>query len=192
MRSEKGTLVMEKVLIAVDDSQGSRATIPAFQKLIRKPRTVILVNVQRLEGDSLMIDMLGEAELSTLRESMKDTEHKEALDKKAENILAFYANELRYDGVIVKTVMRDGPPAEEILKVAQEEGVDLIITGDSCKNFIERLLKGSVSREIRKNRLVPLLVARDGTCREQSTGRGSRDWIKDPEWKPALTKPLFY
>ena len=183
---------MEKVLIAVDETQGSRATIPAFQKLIRKPRIVILVNVQRLEGDSLLIDMLGEAELSTLRESMKDTEHKEALDKKAQNILAFYSSELRNDGVIVKTVTRDGPPAEEILKVAQEEGVDLIITGNSCKNFIERLLKGSVSREIRKNGRVPFLVAKDGICPVQSTGHGPREWIKDTEWKPALTKPLFY
>jgi nucleotide-binding universal stress UspA family protein len=136
--------------------------------------------------------MLGEAELSTLRESMKDTEHKEALDKKAENILAFYASELRNDGVTVKTVTRDGPPAEEILKVAREEGVDLIITGNSCKNFVERLLKGSVSREIRKNGLVPFLVAKDGTCQEQSTGRGTRDWVKGRTWQPALTKPVFH
>ncbi len=183
---------MEKVLIAVDETQGSRATIPTFQKLIRKPGIVILVNVQRLEGDSLLIDMLGEAELSTLRESMKDTEHKEALDKKAANILAFYASELRNDGVTVKTVTRDGPPAEEILKVAREEGVDLIITGYSCKNFIERLIKGSVSREIRKNGLVPFLIAKDGICRDRSMGPGSRERVKDSVWKPSLTKPIFY
>jgi nucleotide-binding universal stress UspA family protein len=183
---------MEKVLIAVDETQGSRATVPAFQRLIRKPRIVILVNVQRLEGDSLIIDMLGEAELSTLRESMKDTEHKVALDQKAEHILAFYAGELRNDGVTVKTVTRNGPPAEEILKVAREEGVDLIITGYSCKNFIERLIKGSVSREIRKNGLVPFLVAKDGICRDQSTGPGSRERVKDSVWKPTLTKPVFY
>ena len=184
---------MEKVLIAVDETQGSRATIPAFQ-MIRKPRMVILVNVQRLEGDSLIIDMLGEAELSTLRESIKDTEHKAALDGKADNILAFYASQLRNDGVTVKTVIRDGPPAEEILKVAREEGVDLIITGQSCKNFIERLIKGSVSRAIRKNGLVPFLVAKDGMCREGSRGRGTREWVKDGnrKWQPALTKPLRY
>jgi hypothetical protein len=33
---------MEKVLIAVDESKGSLATIPAFQDLIPKPRTVVL------------------------------------------------------------------------------------------------------------------------------------------------------
>jgi nucleotide-binding universal stress UspA family protein len=184
---------MEKVLIAVDETQGSRATIPAFQNLIRKPRMVILVNVQRLEGDSLVIDMLGEPELSTLRESLEGTEHKEALDGRAKNILAFYAQQLLNDGVIVKTVIRDGPPAEEILKVAREEAVDLIITGQNCGNFFMRLIKGSVSREIRKNGLVPFLVAKqDEMCREQSPGRGSRAWeeIGNRKWQPALAKPL--
>jgi nucleotide-binding universal stress UspA family protein len=183
---------MEKVLIAVDETRGSRATIPAFQSLIRKPRTVVLVTVQRLLGDSLVIDMLGEAEMKTLRDALKDTEHKEELDRKARNILDSYAWELRHEGVTVKKVMRDGPPAEEILKVAREEGVDLIITGHRCKNFFTRLIKGSVSREIRKNGLVPFLVAKDGTCQEQSTGRGTREWAKGGRWEPALSKPIFY
>jgi len=181
---------MEKVLIAVDGSRGSRATIPAFQNLIRKPRTVVLVTVQRLLGDSLVIDMLGEAEMRTLRESLKDTEHKEALDSKAELILAHYAWELENDGVNVKKVIRDGPPAEEILKVAREEGVDLIITGHSCKNFFARLIRGSVSREIGKNKVVPFLVAQDRTCQDQSTGRGTREWVKNRKWKPALVNAL--
>jgi nucleotide-binding universal stress UspA family protein len=183
---------MEKVLIAVDETRGSRATIPAFQNLIRKPRTVILVTVQRLEGDSLVIDMLGEAEMETLRESLKDSEYKAALDRKARNTLDSYAWELRHEGVTVKKVVREGPPADEILKVAWEERVDLIITGHSCKNFLTRLIKGSVSREIRKNCRVPFLVAKDGTCQEQSTGRGTRDWVKGRAWQPALTKPVFH
>jgi nucleotide-binding universal stress UspA family protein len=182
---------MEKVLIAVDESKGSLATIPAFQDLIPKPRTVVLVTVQRLLGDSLIIDMLGEAEMQTLRESLKDTEHKEALDSRAQLILARYAWELQNDGVTVKKVIRDGPPAEEILKVAREEGVDLIITGHSCKNFFSRLLKGSVSREIRKNGLIPFLVAKDGTCGERSTGRGTREWVKGRKLQPAVAKDMF-
>jgi hypothetical protein len=93
-------------------------------------------------------------------------------------------------GVTVKKVIRD-PPAEEILKVAREEGVDLIITGHSCKNFFSRLLKGSVSREIRKNGLIPFLVAKDGTCGERSTGRGTREWVKGRKLQPAVAKDMF-
>jgi nucleotide-binding universal stress UspA family protein len=178
---------MEKVLIAVDESRGSRAVIPAFQNLIRQPRTVVLVTVQRIFGDSLVIDMLGEPELQTLRDSLKDTEHKEALDSRADILLARYAWELLSGGANVKKVIRSGPPAEEILKVAREEGVDLIITGNSCKNFFSRLLKGSVNREIRKNGSVPFLVARDRTCKEQSTGRGARARLKVRKLQPAVS-----
>jgi nucleotide-binding universal stress UspA family protein len=180
----KGERPMEKVLIAVDGSKGSRATIPAFQNLIRKPRTVVLVTVQRLMGDSLVVDMIGDAEMQTLRESLEGTEHKEALDSKAELILAHYAWELLNDGVAVKKVIRAGPPAEEILKVAREEGVDLIITGQGCKNFFTRLIRGSVNGEIRKNGLVPVLIARDGTCEDQSAGRGTREWVKGRKLRP--------
>jgi len=62
---------MKKVLIAVDDTKGSKAVLSVFKNLVRPPQEVLLLHVQRLEGKSLMIDMLGEAELSTLRESLK-------------------------------------------------------------------------------------------------------------------------
>lgn len=104
---------MGKVLIAVDESKGSPTALRAFRDLIQKPRTVVLVTVQRLLGDSLIIDMLGDAERDTLRQSLKGTEHQDALDSRAELLLARYARELHYDGVAVKTVVRAGPPAEE-------------------------------------------------------------------------------
>ncbi len=181
---------MEKVLIAVDESKGSAAALRAFRNLIRKPRTVVLMTVQRLMGDSLLIDMLGDAERDTLRESLKGTEHQEALDSRAQRLLAKYTWELQYDGVAVKPVVRSGPPAEEILKVAREEGVDLIITGYSCKNFFSRLFKGSVSRDLARNSAVPILVAKDGTCGEQSR-RGTREWIKEKNPRPAVVPKRY-
>ncbi len=182
---------MEKVLIAVDQSKGSATALRAFRDLIQKPRTVVLVTVQRLLGDSLVIDMLGEAEQKTLRESLQGTEHQEALDRRTQTLLAKYAWELQYDGVEVKTVVRSGPPAEEILRVAREEGVDLIITGYSCKNFFTRLFKGSVSRDLARNSAVPLLVAKDRTCGEQSTRRGSREWIKEKRLQPVVVPKRY-
>ena len=57
---------MKKILVAVDDTKGSEAVLTIFRNLVRPPEEVILLHVQRLEGRSLMIDMLGEAELATL------------------------------------------------------------------------------------------------------------------------------
>lgn len=155
---------MKKVLIAVDETEGSKSVLSVFQNMVRPPETVILVHVQQLEGKSLMIDMLGEAEMSTLRESLKGSEHKAALDRKSETILNFYRKQLENGGLVsVKTIVRDGVPSDEILKVAQEEGVELIITGHNGKTIMQRLFSGSVSKDMEKNAPVPVLVAKNGS-----------------------------
>jgi nucleotide-binding universal stress UspA family protein len=159
---------MKKVLIAVDETEGSKSVLSVFRNMVRPPESVVLVHVQQLEGKSLMIDMLGEAEMSTLRESLKGTEHKEALDRKSEKILNYYKKELDNGGLVsVKTVIRDGVPSEEIMKVAQEEGVDLVITGYNGKTLMQRLFTGSVSKDIEKNAPVPVLVAKNPTEAEK-------------------------
>ncbi len=159
---------MKKVLIAVDETEGSRSVLSVFRNMVRPPETVVLVHVQQLEGKSLMIDMLGEAEMSTLQESLKGTEYKEKLDRTSEKILNFYRKELDNGGLVnVKTVVRTGVPSDEIMKVAQEEGVDLIITGYNGTTLMQRLISGSVSKEIEKNAPVPVLVAKQPTEAEK-------------------------
>lgn len=159
---------MKKVLIAVDETEGSKAVLSVFQNMVRPPESVVLVHVQQLEGKSMMIDMLGEAELDTLRESLKGTEYQETLDRKSEKILNFYRKELENGGLVsVKTVVRAGITFEEILKIVQEEGVDLIVTGYNGKSFMQRMVAGSISKDIEKNAPVPVLVAKNPTAEEK-------------------------
>ena len=159
---------MKKVLIAVDETEGSKAVLSVFQNMVRPPESVVLVHVQQLEGKSMMIDMLSDAELDTLREAMEGTEYKEELDRKSEKILNFYRKELENGGLVsVKTVVRAGITSEEILKIAQEEGVDLIVTGYNGKSFMQRMVTGSISKDIEKNAPVPVLVAKNPTAEEK-------------------------
>lgn len=152
---------MKKVLIAVDDTKGSKAVLSVFRNLVRPPEEVLLLHVERLEGKSLMIDMLGEAELSTLKESLKGTAYKEELDRNAHELLNYYKRELEDGGLIsVRTLIREGIPADEITKVAEEENVDLIITGSNGKKGLVRLITGCVSKEVEKKAAVPVIVAK--------------------------------
>jgi len=152
---------MKKVLIAVDETKGSKAVLSVFKNLVRPPQEVLLLHVERLEGKSIMIDMLGQAELSTLKESLKGTEHKEELDRNAQKILNYYKRELEDGGLItVRTLIREGIPADEISKVADEENVDLIIMGSNGKRGFMRLVTGCVSKEVENNASVPVLVAK--------------------------------
>lgn len=156
---------MKKILVAVDETRGSKAILSAFRNLVLLSKEIVLVHVVRLEGKSLMIEMLGDAEMSTLKEMLEGTEYKDKLDRKAEKILTYYKKELDGNGPIpVKTVIRHGHPVEEILKAAEEEGVDMIIMGCNGKRGIDRLISGCVTRDVEKRARVSVLVAKTGGC----------------------------
>jgi nucleotide-binding universal stress UspA family protein len=121
----------------------------------------------------MMVDMLGDAEMSTLKEMLKGTDHKDNLDKRSQKILAFYSKELAMHGMsTLKTVTRDGIPSDEILKVAAEEGADMIILGQSGRRGFDRFITGKVARDVESNAKVPVLVAkRPLMCEDTYTKR---------------------
>lgn len=164
---------MKKILIAVDDTKGSKQVLSVFNNFVQLPAEVVLLHVERLEGRSMMIDMLGDAEMSTLKDMLRGTEYKETLDQRAERILAFYREELSRNGqVSIKTVKRDGIPSDEILKVADEESAGLIILGQSGKRGLDRFITGKVAEHVERNAKAPVLVAkRPLMCEEPFTKR---------------------
>ena len=153
---------MGKILMAVDGTAGSTSVLSAYRTMARQPESVILVYVQQPGGKSMMVDEL------------REQEHKEALDRKAEEILDFCKQEIENCGpVSVKALVRDGVPSEEILKAAREEAVDLIIMGRSNKSAFQRLAAGCVTKEVERAAKVPVLVAKTGG-REKSITYGWR------------------
>jgi len=156
---------MKKVLVAVDNTRDSKAVLSVFSDLVSLPESIVLLHVEQLEGNALMTAMLGEAEMSTLKEALEGTEHKEALDSKAEKVLAFCKKELENRGLTnVTTIIREGHPSEEIIKVAVDEEADMIIVGCSGKSRMRRLVTGCVSRDVEKNAKVPVLITKGNGC----------------------------
>ncbi|MEE8328774.1 MAG: universal stress protein [Thermodesulfovibrionia bacterium] len=152
---------MKKVLMAVNETKGSKVALDKSAYLLSciNPETVVLLYVEKFEGHSLMDEMLGKAELSTLRDVLKGTEYQKALDEKAKKILEFYRKTLEDKGVKgIKTVIKSGHPAEEILNTAKQENSELLIMG-SRGHRLHTLLMGSVSREVVQRAEIPVLVA---------------------------------
>lgn len=153
---------MNKILIAVDDTKGSKAAFSTctFACKCMKPDTVIVLYVEKFEGRSLMDEMLGEAEMKTLEDVLKGTEYKKKLDEKANSIVNFYKSTLEKSGVAgIKTMVKTGHPAEEIIKTAKKEAVDMIIIGSRGKRVSHRFM-GSVSREVANNADMPVLIVK--------------------------------
>lgn len=167
---------MKKILVAVDGKKDTAGVVPLFQKMVWTPDSVVLVHVQQLEGNAMMTAMLGDAEMATLKESMRDTEHKEKLNRQSEKVLAHYKKEFENGGLTnIKTVVREGHPSEEILKVAEEENVDLIIVGCGGKTRLQRLVTGCASRDVERNAKVPVLIAKGNGCGEHAHSWSGRE-----------------
>ncbi len=153
---------MKKVLIAVDDTKGIKGSFSTCSKLCSciNPEEVILLFVEKFEGRSLIDEMLGDAEMSTLKEVLEGTEYKEALDKKANKVLDYYRQALESDGITrVRSEIRGGHPADEIMKAAAEEGAEMIMLG-SRGNRTSHTFMGSVSMEVVNRSDIPVFVAK--------------------------------
>lgn len=156
---------MKKVLIAVDSSNGSEGILSLFRDMVYETKEIVLLHVEQLEGNALMTGMLSDSEITTLKEAIEGTEHKETLDRNASRVLEFYKNKLENDGQInIKTVIRAGNPSDEILKVTKEESVDLVIVGCSGKSRVRKFFTGCASRDVEENAQVPVLIAKGNGC----------------------------
>ncbi|HEU4533894.1 MAG TPA: universal stress protein [Polyangiaceae bacterium] len=61
-------------------------------------------------------------------------------------------------GVNVVPVLREGSAEDEILAVADEEGVDLIVVGTHGRHGLKRALLGSVAESVLRDSKVPVMV----------------------------------
>lgn len=63
-------------------------------------------------------------------------------------------------GVKVSVHIVRGHPADEIIKVAEQEGVELIVVGNLGMTGLEHMLMGSVSEHVVRSAPCPVLVVR--------------------------------
>jgi len=150
---------LKKVLIAVDETKGSQSILSMFNNLVHPPEEVILLHVSKPLGKSLMADMIGGPSMSELTLALEGTEYQERLDAKGQKIIDYYTRELENGGLIsVKPVLKTGIPEDEILAVAAEEEVDLMILGCNRRSWSSRLFTGSVSKSLDESASVPVVV----------------------------------
>jgi nucleotide-binding universal stress UspA family protein len=153
---------MGKVLVAVNENKSSRAATMKFVNMLSwcKPKTIILLYVEKYNASFIMDEMAGDSELSALKEALKGSEYQEALDKKAQKVINYYKKAFEDKGIEdIKAITRIGHPAEEIVNTAKEEGAELIVMGSRGKKFAP-LLMGSVSREVVNSIDIPVLLAK--------------------------------
>jgi nucleotide-binding universal stress UspA family protein len=153
---------VNNVLVAVDSSKGSRACVAVCARLFadRPPTIVILVHVVQYGGPAAVDGLTSDAELSELRETLEGTPQLEALTAKAEAIIATHRTFLEEHGFRdLRTVIKTGRTADEILRAAAEYRAELIIIGNT-RSLINKLMLGDVTKQVASAATVPVLLAR--------------------------------
>ena len=129
-----------RVLLAVDGSEQSAFATEAVAALASVSHVTILhvVDLPRLTfsmlGPEIAHDMTGMA-------------HK-ALQQEGEQILSRTLSQLSSSPFSPTTRMEEGTPADLIMSVAQEEGIDIILMGARGKGQVREFLLGSVSQRV--------------------------------------------
>lgn len=129
-----------KTLLAVDGSDNSYEAVHVLKYLARAEQLTLLhaLNVPR-PAYPMMLPEVAEEIYKTLEQSMR--EDGERLLNRVESLLPLHA------GPSTKH-LRMGPPAEEIVSMAEEQKVDLIVMGARGLGPVKERLLGSVSHRI--------------------------------------------
>jgi nucleotide-binding universal stress UspA family protein len=147
---------VSRVLVATDGSF-SAARIPDWLAeagiLCRLPADVVAVSIPDGPAFELFVDLytLGDERLARKRAELRQRYRADA---------EAMAKRLTCIGMPASPLLRAGDPAHEILAAAAERGADLIVTGSRGIEGLERLLLGSVARNVLAHAPCSVLIVR--------------------------------
>ena len=138
----------DKILLPTDGSGYADQEIDRVTKLISD------------DGEIIVISVAGKLTSSAFqsRKNVKKV-NKEMLDEAEENVKNMVSKfDDKYN---VKGIVETGFPAETINKVAEREGVELIVISSSGKSGLHRFILGSVVEEVLKTADIDVLLVRN-------------------------------
>jgi nucleotide-binding universal stress UspA family protein len=110
----------------------------------------------RLANSKLMLVHVADGWVARNYENFKLRESEEMQEDRA--YLENLERELQAEGFEVSSVLAMGEPAEEIIKLARAEPVELIAMSTHGHRFISDLLYGSTADKVRHNVDIPVLL----------------------------------
>ena len=151
--------MQERILVPLDGSRVSESVLPYVEDLVSKlsPGTKVEVTLLQVLSSYLPAYVAGEA----VAHVQYTTEEIEESKEKAINYLSRTGERLRSKGATVSATVAFGDASEEIVKVAEEVGADVIAMSTHGRSGISRWALGSVAeRVLRGGGKTPILIVR--------------------------------
>jgi nucleotide-binding universal stress UspA family protein len=83
---------------------------------------------------------------------------KELLDEEGGRALKVLADMAEKEGVPWETEIAEGVPAEDIIRIAEDKEIDLIVMGTAGRTGLDRFLLGSVAEKVIRTAPCPVMV----------------------------------
>ncbi len=135
----------KKILLPTDGSGYADQEIDRVTKLIADDGEIIILSVA---GKLTSSAFQSRTQVRKVNKGMLE-EAKEIVSKMKEKFP---------EGYNIKTVVKTGFPAETINKVAEEEGVELIVISSSGKSGLHKFIIGSVAEKVLKTAEIDVLL----------------------------------
>lgn len=144
-----------KILLPIDGSKyANKAAQHAIWTAYQSGAEIIALNVV----DTSSLVGLPAEDLSIRVTEILQEEAKQIMDNVEELVEEFKKEKgLTKDIKLIKEI-KEGSPADIILKAVENEGVDLIVMGTSGKHGLDRFLLGSVTEKVVRSAECPVLA----------------------------------
>jgi len=160
LRLNSGDFMFESVLIATDGSKNSERAAKVGIELAKLSGGVVTIVYvadigRHMPTKSLSTPFGG---LSPDALAYAATVLKEEVLEAGEMATCQVEELAKESGVISKRLIVEGNPASEILRIAKEAKMNMIVMGSIGKTGLEKFLIGSVAERVVRNSDVPVLI----------------------------------
>ena len=143
-----------KILVPLDGSNRAEKILPYVEKLAAafESKVVFLLVVESSFIYASPFTFYSEAGVAII--------DREKLREEGKNYLVGLEEEFRSKGIQVKALVYEGPVVQTIIRVAEEEGADLIALASHGRTGMARVFYGSVAAGVLHQVDRPLLIIR--------------------------------
>ena len=160
MTRDEHDLTYKVILVPIDFSQHSKRTLEYAKRVAtRDNATIRLLHVFQVPDYAVTQYEQRQQGSEQLRN------HVDWAEEQAQENLNAVENELLSKGIKVKAYLRVGYPFEEIVAMANDPKVDLVIIGSHGLSGIKRLLVGSTAERVVEHAPCPVLVVKERLLR---------------------------
>jgi len=145
--------MIKKIMTAIDGSDTSKKAVMIGLDIARRANgSITAVYVM----ETLRLAHLpGYATLPGLKEKIL-----QLMQEEGQQAMQFVEDQASIMKVPYQKILAQGSPSEELLKISQEQGIDLLIMGSMGRTGMEKILLGSVAEKVVLQSSIPVLLVK--------------------------------